>query len=304
MAATALPTILSAAGNQRAKLAICSETFAGLSFPKAAGEAANIGYKGIEIQPDHLSSEPANLSANERNAIRNVLRECQLSFVGLHAFLKAPASLQLVSNDAELRRKSWSVFSAMVELAADFADNSKERPILAFGSGKQRMQVGVSKTEALARLADGLAAVARVAEARKVQVLLEPLAPHLCPIVNTLDEAMVLVRRVNSPAIQTMFDTHNTVAETLPVDTLLRRHIKSIRHVHFNEMDGRYPGAGDYTFSTVLRALQQLNYKGWLSVEVFDFKPDGVTVARRAFEHLDRQLNPNSASKLSKEASL
>jgi len=32
--------------------------------------------------------------------------------------------------------------------------------------------------------------------------------------------------------------------------------------------------------------LQELNYSGWLSVEVFDFKPDGTTVARLAREYL------------------
>ena len=61
-----------------------------------------------------------------------------------------------------------------------------------------------------------------------------------------------------------------------------------IRHVHLNEMDGRRPGAGNFPFPVVLRALNELQYAGWLSVEVFDFKPDGETVARESFEYLDR----------------
>jgi sugar phosphate isomerase/epimerase len=51
-------------------------------------------------------------------------------------------------------------------------------------------------------------------------------------------------------------------------------------------MDGRRPGAGNYPFATLLQALQRLRYSGWLSVEVFDFKPDGETVARLSREFL------------------
>jgi sugar phosphate isomerase/epimerase len=35
-----------------------------------------------------------------------------------------------------------------------------------------------------------------------------------------------------------------------------------------------------------MRTLRELGYRGWLSVEVFDFKPDGETVARQAAGYL------------------
>ena len=37
---------------------------------------------------------------------------------------------------------------------------------------------------------------------------------------------------------------------------------------------------------TIAQALKQAGYKYWMSVEVFDFKPDGETVARLANEYL------------------
>jgi sugar phosphate isomerase/epimerase len=115
---------------------------------------------------------------------------------------------------------------------------------------------------------------------------MEPLAPQLCNIVNTLAEAMAIVRAVNSPAVQTIFDTHNTAAEKRPMDELIREYLPWIRHVHLNEMDGQRPGAGNFPFGPVLETLRKAGYAGWLSVEVFDFKPDGETVARLALEHL------------------
>jgi sugar phosphate isomerase/epimerase len=70
------------------------------------------------------------------------------------------------------------------------------------------------------------------------------------------------------------------------LDQLIRQNFRWIRHVHLNEMDGRRPGAGSFPFPIVLRTLRELAFQGWLSVEVFDFKPDGETVARLAREYL------------------
>jgi len=127
---------------------------------------------------------------------------------------------------------------------------------------------------------------APLAEQRSVRILIEPLAPQLCNVVTTLEEAMAIIRAVKSPAVRTIFDTHNTAAEARPLPALLREYFPWIRHVHLNEMDGRRPGAGNFPFALVMRTLRELGYRGWLSVEVFDFKPDGETVARQAVGYL------------------
>jgi sugar phosphate isomerase/epimerase len=95
-----------------------------------------------------------------------------------------------------------------------------------------------------------------------------------------------VVRAVNSPAVQSMLDTHNTAAEKLPAEKLIRTYYRYIRHVHFNEMDGRRPGTGSFDFGAVMRALKELSYARWISVEAFDFKPDGMTVARESAEFI------------------
>jgi sugar phosphate isomerase/epimerase len=160
-----------------------------------------------------------------------------------------------------------------------------------FGSGRQRSAASAAEVPAaIARLRDGLAAVATHAASRNVTILLEPLAPQFSNVVNTLEEAVRIIREIDSPAVRTMFDTHNSVAEPNPHTDVLRRYWPYIRHIHLNEMDGRRPGTGAYPFRALLRFLADQNYGGWLSVEVFEFKPDGETVAREAYEHLNALL--------------
>jgi sugar phosphate isomerase/epimerase len=191
----------------------------------------------------------------------------------------------LTTPDGAVRRRSWDYFERIVDLAADIAT----RAVLVLGSSKQReAMAGVPRADAVMRLTEGLAALAPRAQARGVTILVEPLAPHLCKVVNTLGEAAAILRTVNSPAVQTILDTHNTAGETQSLDDLVRQHLPRIRHVHLNEMDGRRPGAGDFPFPRLLRSLREQGYPGWLSVEVFDFKPDGETVARESLEYLRR----------------
>src|SRR6185295_9428764 len=90
-------------------------------------------------------------------------------------------------------------------------------------------------------------------------------------VVTSLDEAARIVREIASPAVRTMFDSHNAVEETEPHATLIDRHFDLIRHVHVNEMDGRHPGTGDYDFKPMFRTLLARGYRGWVSLEAFDF---------------------------------
>jgi sugar phosphate isomerase/epimerase len=266
-------------------LAICSETFPGAGFPAICESARRTGYTGLEIDPSNLSEDPAALTSAQRASLRRVMKDAGIEYCGLHSILKAPKGLHLTVADAAVRRRSWEYFDRLIGLVADLGPS----PVMVLGSGKQRQAIdGVTPGEATRRIIEGLQGLAGHAAQAKVSILVEPLAPHLCNVINSLAEAAAVADAVGNPAIQTMFDTHNTTAETEPLPDLIRRHFQRIRHVHFNELDGRYPGSGSFSFGPVLQTLRDLGYRGWISVEVFDFQPDGETVARLAAEHIRR----------------
>ena len=45
---------------------------------------------------------------------------------------------------------------------------------------------------------------------------------------------------------------------------------------------------GDLDFAPIFRALRDVDYRGWISVEVFDTSPGGETIARRSIEYMRR----------------
>lgn len=275
------------------RLAVCNETFQNATFAEGCRMARKTGHTGLEIAPFTLSEDPASIAAGQRREYRDIMASEGIEYVGFHSLLTVPKDeLHITTPDVQVRRRSWRFFRELVDLCADLRDGG----IMVLGSGKQRDAInGSSIEDAERRMQEGLAEVAPHAAARGVVVLPETLAPHLSNVFTTLDRTVEMVKEIDSPAIQTIFDTHNAVAEKKPHDQLIKEHAPYIRHVHVNEMDGTHPGSGKYDFSVVLQALRDISYQHWVSLEVFKFLPSGEEVARASAEYLrevERNLRP------------
>lgn len=279
------------------RFAICNELFQKTPFQDVCKEVRSLGYDGLEIAPFTLGDDPASLPKSERENIVRAMEGEGLQFVGLHWLLTAPPGLHITTRDELLRKRTWDYVYALIDLCADLAGSASRPPVIVFGSPKQRSSTdGCTAKKAVDVFACELAQAAPHAEARGVKLLIEPLSPTQTDVVNTLSEAVAMVKQIDSPAVATMFDSHNAVDERDPHPTLIREYGPYIRHVHVNELDGREPGMGDYDFAAILQALADVNYSGWVSVEAFDFSRDPRQIAARALNHLMARLPSAAAS--------
>lgn len=277
--------------NYRFRHAICNEIYKGWTFADACKSMRAIGYEGIEIAPFTLAEDPTTLPEDRRREYRSIMEGEGLYFVGLHWLLLAPKGLHVTASNAELRKRSWRHVDQLIDLCADLAGDRPDNGVMVFGSPQQRRTTtGVSRETATRYLIEGLAGVASHAEQRRVTILIEPLPRNQCDVIVSLEEAVRAVQEINSPAVRTMFDTHNAVDEVEPHAQLVDRHFDYIRHVHINETDGRHPGTGDYNFVPVLEVLARRRYEGWLSLEVFDFSPGAENIARDSLRYIEAQI--------------
>ncbi len=267
--------------------AICNEAFDKWEFSESCRTMKRLGYAGIEIAPFTLAEHPAEVTVARRRELKDIIESEGLAFVGLHWIMVSPKGLHVTTPDLELRARSWQHIRNLIDLSADLGSDS----VMVFGSPKQRGSVGgQSATEATKNYVDGLASVAQQAEDRGVKILIEALPLEQTDVVLTLDEAVAHVKVIGSPAIWTMFDTHNAVDEVEPHAGLVEKHFHWIRHVHVNETDGRHPGTGDYNFVPLFRRLHQLDYQGWISMEAFDFTPGAEALAGESIAYLNRRI--------------
>ncbi|HUB32606.1 MAG TPA: sugar phosphate isomerase/epimerase family protein, partial [Bryobacteraceae bacterium] len=209
--------------------AMCNEAFEGRAFTATCQAIRRAGYGGIEIAPFTLAGRPADIAAPARREYRDTILSEGLVFAGLHWLMVSPKGLHVTAPDAELRARSWRHILDLIDLCADLGPNG----VMVFGSPKQRSTTGgITRPEATRHFVDGLAGVAPHACARGVTVLVEALPAAQADVVLTLEEAAGIVREIGNPAIQTMFDVHNAIDETLPHAELVDRYFDCIRHVH------------------------------------------------------------------------
>jgi D-psicose/D-tagatose/L-ribulose 3-epimerase len=269
------------------RLAVCNELFEQRDLAESCRLARRAGWQGIELAPFTLAQDATTLSAPRRREIRDIIASEGLAFVGLHWLLIGPPNIHVTTPDAAVRRRSWEYVAALIDLCADLGPNG----VLVFGSPKQRASTGgLSPAEATRHFAEGVAGVAPRAEQRGVTICLEPLSRDQTDVLLSLDEAARLVASINSPAVRTMYDSHNAVDEAEPHEKLVDRHFDIIRHIHVNEMDGTYPRPGGHDFKPVLRVLLRRNYQGWISMEVFDFSPGAERIVAEAGAYLREQI--------------
>lgn len=270
------------------RYAMCNEAFEGRPFVEACRTLRAAGYAGIELAPFTLGPDPLALSAEQRRELRDIVINEGLEFIGLHWLLVVPFPIHVTTPDVDLRERSWQYVNGLIDLCADLTrPNAESNGIMVFGSPKQRSSTGgITTAEAVRNYTNGLAGIAPHAADRGVTILVEALPHSQSDVVHTLEEAIAVVREIDSPGVATMFDSHNAEDETEPHDQLIERHFDLIRHVHVNEMDGSHPGAGNYDFAKIFRMLEKLNYSRWVSVEAFDFTLGAETIATESMKHM------------------
>lgn len=271
--------------------AICNEIYGEADFAEACRSIRRIGYDGIEIAPFTLAESPGEISAGQRQIYRDIITSEGLTFVGLHWLMVSPKGLHVTTADPVLRERSWGHIRELIDLCGDLGENG----VMVFGSPKQRATAGVSRSEAIRNFIEGLSQVAEHARYRGATILVEALPLNQCDVINTLDEAVSVVGQIASPAVRTMFDTHNAIDETRPHAELVDRYFDLIRHVHINELDGRHPGTGDYDFKPVLEVLGRRDYRHWVSLEAFDFTPGPEIIANDSLRYIEKEIGKIAA---------
>ena len=267
------------------KISLCNEVLGGMSLERQCEVAAALGYDGLEIAPFTLADAPEQIGNAEAARIRRVVESAGIVVTGLHWLLVKPAGLSLTDPDAAVRARTLEVVKRLIGLCAELGGS-----VLVHGSPKQR-QIAAGETHATARsrLCEFLAAAAPVAAANGVTYCIEPLGPRETALVNTIGEAAEIVREVGSPALRTMIDCSAAGAsEAQSVPELIDAWLPTglVAHVQVNDPNRRGPGQGEMRFAPIFAALKRNGYDATVSVEPFDYVPDGPGSAAFAAGYL------------------
>src|SRR5262249_33237424 len=130
-------------------------------------------------------------------------------------------------------------------------------------------------------------------EQGRVYLCLEPLTPAETNYMNTAAEGVRLIRRLGHPFVKLHLDVKAMSSEGPPVPDIIRANREFLDHFHANDPNKRGPGFGAVDFRPIFRALADIHYGGWVSVEVFDYSPDPETIGRESIRYM-RECQPGT----------
>ncbi|MCK6501398.1 MAG: sugar phosphate isomerase/epimerase, partial [Nitrospira sp.] len=262
--------------------AICNEIYEGWSLADTCAHAARVGYDAIELAPFTLASRITDVSAAERARIRGTVEGAGLRVAGLHWLLARTEGFHVTHPDAATRRRTAEYLRELVDACADLGGS-----ILVFGSPKQRsLQPGVAPGQAWEWATQCLADAVRQAEDRGVTFCVEPLAPSETDFLNTAAEARRFAAQFGSSAMKIILDVKAMSSEATPIPQIIRESAGQFAHFHANDPNLKGPGFGTMDFKPIAECLRQVDYRGYVSVEVFVFEEGAEVIARQSRENL------------------
>jgi D-psicose/D-tagatose/L-ribulose 3-epimerase len=112
-------------------------------------------------------------------------------------------------------------------------------------------------------------------------------------LVSCADELIDLIKAVDHPHCRLMLDTFHANIEEKSIEDAIKKMGDLLVHVQLSENDRGTLGKGHIDFPSILNALNEINYKGMLSIEAFGTKLPAANIWRPLFEN-EMQLTKDS----------
>jgi sugar phosphate isomerase/epimerase len=271
------------------KYAFCNEMFGDEPFEQAWPQVATLGYSGVEIAPFTLWKEDEHFDARAvpkfmRQKVAQVARDAGLEVVGLHWLLAKTSGYYLTNPDAAVRSATADYLKALAQLCADVGGK-----VMVLGSPQQRnLLPGVGYNDAEQCAAEILRAAMPACESLGVTIALEPLGPAEGDFMLTAEAGIRLAKLVDSPHCKLHLDVKAMSSEKHSIPVVIEASQEWLVHFHANDPNLLGPGMGDVEFGEIFQTLHDIQYDGWVSVEVFKYEPSPMEIARVSIEYMQQ----------------
>lgn len=242
--------------------------------------AAELGYDGVEL---HLR-RPSDI---DRVAVKKLAADYDLGIPMIGTGMAVEDGLTFSDSDPDVRHRAIMRIREHIDLAAFLGS----MPVI----GGIKGSLGRDPETRVTRLAfvlDCMQQCAAAAAEAGVNLLLEAINRYETDYVNTVDEALHLLHQIGSPTLKLLVDTFHMNIEEADIAGSVRRAGSTIGHVHLVDSNRQAPGHGHLDLLSVLQALSDIHYQGYLSLECLPLPnprqaaEDGIRTVRSLLSQL------------------
>jgi protein FrlC len=268
------------------KIGFSSNAFSNMSISNAIECLSKIGYDGIEIVLDSPHAF-LPLESIEIYNIKNSLKTNNLLVTNLNSNTvngydlskNNPFEPSLSNNNEKLR--NWRI--DYTKKSIDFA-GLVDAPSVSITSGILNDH---NLNGELNNFKKSLSILADYAEKHDIMLEIE-YEPHLL-IGNSDDVWRLISKDFNNIGLN--LDTCHAAVLGENISGIIKKFDKKIFHTHISDCKNNIhyhliPGLGDIDFNEMYNSLQQINYDGFLTAELYTYSKNPIEAASKAFIYL------------------
>jgi sugar phosphate isomerase/epimerase len=271
------------------KLAFSTNAFKRYSLEDSIREIAKAHYRGVEILCDVPHAYPPHLTDDRITSLMRTLLSFNIEISNLNAFtLYAIGDVyhpSWIEDEQDAREQRIAHTIDCIRLAKRIgAKHLSTEP----GGPLQSQHANLEQLEKI--FFDGLTRVAEVAEDEKIKVLIEP-EPDLL-IENSRQLRKFITHFTDSEYIRLNFDIGHFYCVGEDPAELVHELSDYIEHFHLADIANTrihnhlIPGKGSIDFRSVFDAIDDIGYRGFVTIELYPYQDNPVDAAEEAYDYL------------------
>src|SRR5919199_5119344 len=279
------------------KLAFSTNAFKKYSLEESIKAIADIGYSAVEILCDVPHAYPPTFGEKQIQSVKSLLSQYQLEISNLNAFTlfaitdtQHPSWIESDQQQRELRiMHTLNCVYLAKKMGAKNLSTQPGGPIDTYYYGNKNTSSSNNIRQLEKLFLDGLRRVATVAEENKIKILIEP-EPNL--LLENSQQFLSFLKNVNSDAVKLNFDIGHFFCVNEDPAALVNKLADYIEHFHLADISSNrvhnhlIPGQGAIDFSSVFKAMHKINYKGFVTVELYPYQENPIEAAKIAYKYL------------------
>ncbi|MEI2406298.1 sugar phosphate isomerase/epimerase family protein [Niallia taxi] len=228
--------------------------YAGEDIETSIARLAKYGYNGVEFV-----GEPEQLDADR---IKGLLEKYNIEASTICAIYNAERDL--VSSKENIRRNAVEYLKSCV----DFASKIGAKGISLTPTACMKIYGEADYETELKWAEEGIREAGIYAGEHGVRLTVEAWNRYENYLINRLDQSLELVNRVNLPSVGVMGDTYHMNIEEVDIADTIRMVGDKLYHLHIADSNRAAPGRGHIDFEPIAQALHDINYSGYLTMEL------------------------------------
>ncbi|MFL6409383.1 MAG: sugar phosphate isomerase/epimerase family protein [Nitrososphaeraceae archaeon] len=294
------------------KLAFSTNAFKKYSLKESIRLIREVGYEGVEILCDVPHAYPPCLDEEDILSIQEIISKNNIEISNLNAFtLYAITDVyhpSWIESDKQLRelriQHTINCLRLAKKIGAKNISTEPGGPIEAGNDNKYNNNDFKNNTnnkrssydlEALQEFfVNGIVRTSKVAEEYGVKILVEP-EPGL--LLQNSEQFLKFIKNINSHYVGLNFDMGHFFCVREDPAALIYNLAEHIGHFHLADIahtrvhNHLIPGQGSVDFASIFKAISEINYQGFITVELYPYQDDPVYAARISHKYLTNVIS-------------